>query len=58
MAWCRQEAITWANVDPDLCGPMASLGHTELHPEAKAKSMSLVQDCSNSIANSLELLQS
>ena len=23
-------AITWANVDPDLCGHMVSLGHTEL----------------------------
>ena len=23
-------AITWANVDPDLCRHMASLGHSEL----------------------------
>ena len=36
MAWClmlgavRQQAITWANVDPDLCCHMASLGHNEL----------------------------
>ena len=30
MAWCHQvsqQAITWANVDPDLCRHMASLGH-------------------------------
>ena len=26
----RQQAITWANVDPDLCRHMASLGHNEL----------------------------
>ena len=30
MAWCcqasRQQAITWSNVDPDLCRQMASLG--------------------------------
>ena len=25
-----QQAITWANVDPDLCQQMVSLGHTEL----------------------------
>ena len=31
MAWCHQatEAITWANVDPDLCYHMASLGHSD-----------------------------
>ena len=29
MAWCLQ-AITWANIDPDLCCHMASLGHNEL----------------------------
>ena len=28
MAWCCQ--ATWANVDPDLCHHMASLGHNEL----------------------------
>ena len=28
MAWCRQ-AITWANVDPNLCQHMASLDHNE-----------------------------
>ena len=27
--WTEQ-AITWANVDPDLCRHMASLGHNEL----------------------------
>ena len=26
----RQQAITWANVDPDICRHMASLGHNEL----------------------------
>ena len=26
----RQQAITWANVDPDLCRHMVSLGHNEL----------------------------
>ena len=26
----RQQAITWSNVDPDLCRHMASLGHNEL----------------------------
>ena len=31
MAWCRQATtITWANVDPDLCHHMVSLGHNEL----------------------------
>ena len=31
MAWWHQaKAITWANVDPDLCRHMASLGHNEL----------------------------
>ena len=30
MAWCRQAtAITSANVDTDLCGHIASLGHNE-----------------------------
>ena len=29
MAWCHQ-AITWANVDPDLCRHMVSLSHNEL----------------------------
>ena len=28
-----QQAITWANVDPDLCRHMASLGHNELTNE-------------------------
>ena len=26
----RQQAITWANVDPDLCCHMMALGHNEL----------------------------
>ena len=26
----KQKAITWANVDPDLCPHMVSLNHTEL----------------------------
>ena len=26
----RQQAITWANVDPDLCPHLASLGHNNL----------------------------
>ena len=30
-----QQAITWANVDPDLCHNMASLGHNELISELK-----------------------
>ena len=31
MAWGRQaQAITWANVDPDLCRQLASLAHNEL----------------------------
>ena len=31
MAWCpRQQAITWTNVDPDLCLHMVSLRHNEL----------------------------
>ena len=31
MAWClRHQAITWTNVDPDLCHHMAWLGHNEL----------------------------
>ena len=28
MAWCRQ--ATWANINPDLCCYMVSLGHNEL----------------------------
>ena len=29
----RHRAITWANVDPDLCRHMASLGRSELIPD-------------------------
>ena len=27
----RQQVITWAHIDPDLCPHMASLGHNELN---------------------------
>ena len=27
----RQQAITWANVDPDICHYMVSPGHNELN---------------------------
>ena len=31
MAWCcKQQAITWGIVDPDLCHHLVSLGHNEL----------------------------
>ena len=30
LATNRRQAITWANVDPDLCRHSASLGHNEL----------------------------
>ena len=29
----QHQAITWANVDPDLCHHMVSLGHNELKPD-------------------------
>ena len=32
----RQQAITWAHVDPDLCRQMASLGLNELNATAKS----------------------
>ena len=32
----RQQAITWANVDPDLCRHTASLGHNVNYPSAWA----------------------
>ena len=28
--WVKQQAISWANIDPDLCRHMVSLGHNEL----------------------------
>ena len=35
-AWCRQEKKkTWADVDPDLCRHMASLGHVKEHVNVK-----------------------
>ena len=31
LAWCHQAtSYTWANVDPDLCNQLASLGLNEL----------------------------
>ena len=36
MAWCRQaKSHSWANVDPDLCHQMASLGLNELNLNSK-----------------------
>ena len=67
----RQQAITWANVDPVLCSHMMSLGHNELTYlvykvclpwcimyACRECANGLAQDCSNSIANALELLHS
>ena len=36
MAWCCQatQAITWTNVDPDLCHHMMSPGHNEFNKVA------------------------
>ena len=46
MAWCRQqEAITWTNVDPDLCRHMASLGHNELTFSCKYLLLLMVNNC-------------
>ena len=51
MVWCRQATtITWANVDPDICRHMASLGHNELKSQPKIGIDGLEQDCSNSSA--------
>ena len=33
----RQQAITWANIDADLCHHMASPEHDELTPTANVK---------------------
>ena len=33
----RQEAFTWANVDPDTCCHMSSLGHNELKASIMSK---------------------
>ena len=44
MAWCRHwqhQAISWANVDPDLCGHMASSGDNELISEWTTHTMLL-----------------
>ena len=33
----RQQAIIWANVDPDLCRQMSSLGLNELTNQTKSR---------------------
>ena len=38
----RQQAITWAYVDPDLCRQMALLGHNELIPYTPWKMQSVL----------------
>ena len=38
----RQQAIAWANVDPDLCPQMASLGLNELMPSEYHKMLNHV----------------
>ena len=35
----RQQAIAWANVDPDLCPHLASLGHSEFNSRRKCPSI-------------------
>ena len=42
-----QQAITWTNIDPDLCRHMASLGHNELTHVVKDLSLAHGQpyDC-------------
>ena len=54
----RHQAITWANVDPDLCRDVVSLGHNELThvvPGELAKSYEIfwimVSDITNVIPN-------
>ena len=39
----RQQAITWANVDPDLCRQMASLGLNELTNPDRDKMAQILQ---------------
>ena len=39
MIW--QQAITWTNVDPDLCRHMASLGHTALTFDTMLKCLTI-----------------
>ena len=42
MAWChRQQAITWTNVDPDLCSRMTSPGRNQLNPHGPNHNKSL-----------------
>ena len=46
----RQQAITWAHVDPDFCHHMASLGQNELtHWPLRDVEVILQMYCSNSI---------
>ena len=70
----RHQAMTWANVDPDLYHHMASLGHNGLiewilgwifffstcntGSGLITHMMAWVQDCSNSLADMQKLLQS
>ena len=35
MGAIKQQAITWSNVDPDLCAHMVLLGHNELRLSAQ-----------------------
>ena len=39
----KAEAITWANVDPDLCRHIASLGHNELSHHLTDDQSAMVQ---------------
>ena len=44
VAWCpRLHAVTWANIDQDLCHHMASLGHNELMLWVLNKMVSILQ---------------
>ena len=46
----RQQAITWANVDPDLCRQMASLGLNELNSNLVKSHSSLTSQLSSRFA--------
>ena len=47
-----QQAITWANVEPDLCHHMVSLGHNELSAElfGRNKNIKILKMQLNSLA--------
>ena len=49
----RQETITWANADPDLCGHMASLGHNELMKSVLTRCCTLLFQCSSDVPHQL-----